>query len=1148
MIENIQPRRLVIGSITTSYTNAFINHSSVIDEDAAGKVFWTTISGYTESGHIVVPGVQLNFSKLTGLEPSSLYGISGAFFDAMADSELLEAKSGVSISDEFIVSTKTAPSITSIEQTSTQVDIGITDPRLTFTIGGDATSYILEYSLDLGTSWTPVSSTSNKISIPLPANDYTFRVSGVIVLPTSTEISDPIEYSEGVFTVEGGSSVPAAPTSLSASIGRIQTSFERFDVRLSWLWDRGTTGNIKEFIVKGYPTASVYSFTNPLVMTSAGTSLETVLIDIQKNLQMVFRVDALGYDDTLVSSETLTLTVTDDTVDTDYEEASGVEVTYAGIKAFTIDDNNVQTESFSLDAATGSVAIGYIDPQLGAPIRFDPVTGYVTVQGAVIANEIVSASFVMSQLTSSDRPSIRTTNKFNYADYNSGLYMGYNTDTGNPSFQFDMGSETEHIRWDGSNLYISGDVSIGTPGNATPLTQIGVDSTRYYNQEVVNFDGTFDEASAELYVLNLLVGSIIPVGSVVTQYDSVDYSKSKSAMWEDGGWTVPTVFINGSLMATQSITGDSINSNTILTGHIDARSLTFIDSATDSLPTEIDNSNAINTAAQDATEKADIAATTSNWDGVSGTGKPADNADVTNYLDDRVANSLSENGVLTVTRPKGGSFSAGVGSIGVIKITLPQSWTNTMMMFTVEVYEYASNKSFSLVLGGYNYSGGSWLNTTANLFGSAASDNRVRFGHDGTNCAIYIGNTNSNWEYPKISVKNFQAGYSNYSASWWDSGWDVSIETSVGTISKDISDSLIDAASIKNQGQLATREDVDFSTMVSGVTKPANNATANQSDDITNTPRTPVINQPINNFNGIFNSSSATSFLQELTGSPYIGVGVIVTQYDPDIITNSTSASWTGSAWDTAALMVNGNVLATGTVRGNSISSNTTVLAGSGSTVAGMNGLDDGSNTGPDGYRFWAGAQDPRDAPFSVTKEGEVRADRFLGQVSSAGAYQSSGGKRVNIYNTSEQTILSLTINRHREFEQRVSIGPVMFSITLQSSGNTGAFTNLDATVAFQLSNASPNSISLVYESTLYSSAAGITFNTYKSISPLPVDILEIDEGTGTATVSFSIYLLPNSGSTLNEPAAFSGNYKTTISNLVCNSWIADGYLTLTDY
>ena len=607
MIENIQPRRLVIGSITTSYTNAFINHSSVIDEDAAGKVFWTTISGYTESGHIVVPGVQLNFSKLTGLEPSSLYGISGAFFDAMADSELLEAKSGVSISDEFIVSTKTAPSITSIEQTSTQVDIGITDPRLTFTIGGDATSYILEYSLDLGTSWTPVSSTSNKISIPLPANDYTFRVSGVIVLPTSTEISDPIEYSEGVFTVEGGSSVPAAPTSLSASIGRIQTSFERFDVRLSWLWDRGTTGNIKEFIVKGYPTASVYSFTNPLVMTSAGTSLETVLIDIQKNLQMVFRVDALGYDDTLVSSETLTLTVTDDTVDTDYEEASGVEVTYAGIKAFTIDDNNVQTESFSLDAATGSVAIGYIDPQLGAPIRFDPVTGYVTVQGAVIANEIVSASFVMSQLTSSDRPSIRTTNKFNYADYNSGLYMGYNTDTGNPSFQFDMGSETEHIRWDGSNLYISGDVSIGTPGNATPLTQIGVDSTRYYNQEVVNFDGTFDEASAELYVLNLLVGSIIPVGSVVTQYDSVDYSKSKSAMWEDGGWTVPTVFINGSLMATQSITGDSINSNTILTGHIDARSLTFIDSATDSLPTEIDNSNAISTASTDATEKAEAA-------------------------------------------------------------------------------------------------------------------------------------------------------------------------------------------------------------------------------------------------------------------------------------------------------------------------------------------------------------------------------------------------------------------------------------------------------------------------------------------------------------------------------------------------------------
>ena len=1042
MIENTQPARLYFGNIITSYTGALMQHSPSYDGDVVGRSFWLTKNSITQDP-IVVSGAGTTQQEINGLVPGTSYTIEGTYYDAMVSMAMLTSRIGVSVSIPTSLITKTLPTISNVTETfkDNYSEIGLRNSKILISIEGDAETFYVEYNSGSGWLSLPPSELSS-IETDLPPNNYSFRVSGAT--PTGLgvrELSTASLYSE-VVTIEGTVIQPNTPTNLIYSLGKIQDTFERYDLKLEWSWARGNGGNIREFLVKAIisedggsaPISSDPRWDTPLILTSVGSSTEIVLTGIPKGIKLFYRIEATGYDSTRGISDILTLTAGDDTVDSTYTKESGIEVNYAHILAYATDGvDRVQT--FKVEASTGEVSIGKLDPTTGAPIRVDPNNGRVTVKGDVVTDTINAASFVMTQFSSSDRPSIRTAERSNYADGISGLYMGYNADTNNPAFQFDIGNISNYMRWDGNSLSVKGSI------NATSLT----------------------------------VGGTIP--------------------------------------------------------------------------TEIDNSNAISAAAQDATEKADTAATTSLWGGVSGAGKPADNADATNYLDDRVANSLSENGVLTVTRPKGGSFSAGFGSIGVIKITLPQSWTNTMMMFTVEVYEYTTDKSFSLVLGGYNYSPtSSWRNTTANLFGSAASDNRVRFGHDGTNCAIYIGNTNSNWAYPQISVKNFQAGYSNYSASQWDSGWNVSIETSVGTISKDISDSLIDAASIKNQGQLATREDVDFSTMVSGVTKPANNATANQSDDITNTPRTPVINQPINNFNGIFNSSSATSFVLGLTGSPYIGVGVIVTQYDPDIITNSTSASWTGSAWDTAALMVNGNVLATGTVRGNSISSNTTVLAGSGSTIAGMNGLDDGSNTGPDGYRFWAGAQDPRDAPFSVTKEGEVRADRFLGQVSSAGAYQSSGGKRVNIYNTSEQTILSLTINRHREFEQRVSIGPVMFSITLQSSGNTGAFTNLDATVAFQLSNASPNSISLVYESTLYSSVAGITFNTYKSISPLPVDILEIDEGTGTATVSFSIYLLPNSGSTLNEPAAFSGNYKTTISNLVCNSWIADGYLTLTDY
>lgn len=212
---------------------------------------------------------------------------------------------------------------------------------------------------------------------------------------------------------------------------------------------------------------------------------------------------------------------------------------------------------------------------------------------------------------------------------------------------------------------------------------------------------------------------------------------------------------------------------------------------------------------------------TASWSGVSGAGKPSDGADVTNYVDTRVANAISENGVLSVAKPLGGAFSNNTSAItGVIKITLPQSWTGTMMSFYVDVFEYDTGRTFSLLVAGYNYLPSTqWINTTANLFGSIAADNRVRFGHDGANCCIYIGETTSSWAYPKISVRDFRAGFANYAVNQWESGWVVSIETTVGTITSDFSDSLVDAGAIKNQGIFATAPQINssnISTFIAG--------------------------------------------------------------------------------------------------------------------------------------------------------------------------------------------------------------------------------------------------------------------------------------------------------------------------------------------
>jgi len=182
----------------------------------------------------------------------------------------------------------------------------------------------------------------------------------------------------------------------------------------------------------------------------------------------------------------------------------------------------------------------------------------------------------------------------------------------------------------------------------------------------------------------------------------------------------------------------------------------------------------------------------------------ATGADVTDYDDTKISNAILENNLLTISKPLGASYSTSASpATGAIKITLPQSWTDTMMQFNINVYEYTSGLSFTLNVGGYTYTNSSrWINTSANLSGSTLANNRVRFGHDGTKCCIYIGETTSEWSYPKVSVTNFQAGFVNYSKAQWETGWSISITTTIGTVTSDISDSLIGANSLLNQSNL----------------------------------------------------------------------------------------------------------------------------------------------------------------------------------------------------------------------------------------------------------------------------------------------------------------------------------------------------------
>ena len=137
-----------------------------------------------------------------------------------------------------------------------------------------------------------------------------------------------------------------------------------------------------------------------------------------------------------------------------------------------------------------------------------------------------------------------------------------------------------------------------------------------------------------------------------------------------------------------------------------------------------------------------------------------------------------------IAYPSGGFFSSD-GSTGYIIITIPASYkSRTMMRFNVEIYNYSGGTSTTYTIGGYNYSDGNWYNVFAyaNRQGTTGYGNlTVRFGHNGTNSIIWIGESNTSYSYPKVRITNVTLGHSTTDYNTWAAGWSVTIATTAPT-------------------------------------------------------------------------------------------------------------------------------------------------------------------------------------------------------------------------------------------------------------------------------------------------------------------------------------------------------------------------------
>lgn len=149
-----------------------------------------------------------------------------------------------------------------------------------------------------------------------------------------------------------------------------------------------------------------------------------------------------------------------------------------------------------------------------------------------------------------------------------------------------------------------------------------------------------------------------------------------------------------------------------------------------------------------------------------------------------VNNSGDTNPLPIILVPQGGSSKHPSSThTGYIQIKLPILYVGTMISFEVSVFNYLTNKTVKFLISGYNYAGSSsWVNCSAIQMGNHTTKYNVRFGDDGTNSCIWIGESTTVWKYPQVNVTNVKVGYITSYFDTLKSGWEVNYVTSTDTV------------------------------------------------------------------------------------------------------------------------------------------------------------------------------------------------------------------------------------------------------------------------------------------------------------------------------------------------------------------------------
>ena len=140
--------------------------------------------------------------------------------------------------------------------------------------------------------------------------------------------------------------------------------------------------------------------------------------------------------------------------------------------------------------------------------------------------------------------------------------------------------------------------------------------------------------------------------------------------------------------------------------------------------------------------------------------------------------------------PKGGQKCGLTSGSGYLTIYLPTAAfkTSVMVKFKVSIYIYSTGQTVDYIISGYNYTDGSWYNPSVVCIGPRNSycNLPVYFGRNNAREIIQIGNSDTSWAYPNITISDVTLGHSGGYNNWAD-GWDINFTTTkVGNVTQTV--------------------------------------------------------------------------------------------------------------------------------------------------------------------------------------------------------------------------------------------------------------------------------------------------------------------------------------------------------------------------